>query len=183
MQFLVQGWHAHASLKSKETRRSAHPQLNPTPGHLFLGMSYQSRLINVVSFVVLCCVVLRHIKNLMLFQPRVLFQPAKPYVHVRLNNFLQCTLHLRILESFQDWNRKQFLNKLSCHYSNLSVRVGLHAVAFNHAADSAPVYPIHCKKFNDLLFWQLHLSPELQLWHGLRDDASLVPCGSHLWAL
>jgi len=36
---------------------------------------------------------------------------------------------------------------------------------------------------NYLLFWQLHLSPELQLWHGLRDDASLVPCDSHLWAM
>ena len=44
-----------------------------------------------------------------------------------------------------------------------------------------PLLPCHCK--NDLLFWQLHLLPELQLWHGLRDDAMLVPCDSHLWAM
>ena len=37
---------------------------------------------------------------------------------------------------------------------------------------------MHCK--NALLFWQLHLSPELQLWHGLRDDAMLAPCEHHL---
>ena len=33
------------------------------------------------------------------------------------------------------------------------------------------------------LIWQLNLSTELQLWHGLRDDARLVTCDSHLWAI
>ena len=66
-------------------------------------------------------------------------------------------------------------------------------------APSAPAESIHCFPIvlaqalvialhactakNDLLFWQLYLSPELQLWHGLRDDTSLVPCGNHLWAM
>ena len=33
---------------------------------------------------------------------------------------------------------------------------------------------------NDLLFWELHLSPDLKLWHGFK---GLVLCDSHLWAM
>ena len=33
------------------------------------------------------------------------------------------------------------------------------------------------------LFWQLHLSPELQLWHGFKGWCKVSPCDSHLWAM
>ena len=34
-------------------------------------------------------------------------------------------------------------------------------------------YVVHCK--NDLLFWQLHLLPELQLWHGFKGWCNVSP--------
>ena len=36
-----------------------------------------------------------------------------------------------------------------------------------------PLLPCHCK--NDLLFWQLHLLPELQLWHGFKGWGNVSP--------